>query len=149
MSGFAYSFSYSYSQLGLYRLPQVEGGGGGKGKRRQRMEKRKEKGRGKRGRREGKLEEGRGKRHEKMEGEMRGRRRDEFSSTDNSYWDLLMLCKIYTQDEVVVLVTSWVPKGEGGRGRKGGGKGGGKGKEWREERGRGMKEKLITTIPIL
>ena len=28
------------------------------------------------------------------------------------YCDFLMLCKIYTQDEVEVPVTSWAPKGE-------------------------------------
>ena len=35
-----------------------------------------------------------------------------------SYCDFLMLCKIYTQDEVEVPVTSWVPKGERERGKR-------------------------------
>lgn len=34
------------------------------------------------------------------------------TSITGSYCDFLMLCKIYTQDEVEVPVTSWVPKGE-------------------------------------
>ena len=40
-----------------------------------------------------------------------------------SYCDFLMLCKIYTQDEVEVPVTSWVPKGERERGKREGRKG--------------------------
>ena len=87
----------------------------------------------------------------------------------DSYCDFLMLCKIYTQDEVEVPVTSWAPKGEWKRGERGKEKGGQEGRmgregegEWKErreregkERGREKREgrrnegKPITTTPIL
>lgn len=58
-----------------------------------------------------------------------------------SYCDFLMLCKIYTQDEVEVPVTSWVPKGERERGKREGrkegrGRKGEEGRERKEGRGR-------------
>ena len=54
-----------------------------------------------------------------------------FITLTGSYCDFLMLCKIYTPDEVEVPVTSWVPKREGK-----------KGEEWgrEKEEGRGKKE---------
>ena len=60
------------------------------------------------------------------------------TSITGSYCDFLMLCKIYTQDEVEVPVTSWVPKGEeerGVRGKEGRrGEEGGERKEGRKQR---------------
>ena len=42
-----------------------------------------------------------------------------FLTLTESYCGFLMLCKIYTQDEVEVPVTSWVPNREGRRGEEG------------------------------
>ena len=57
-----------------------------------------------------------------------------------------MLCKIYTQDEVEVPVTSWVPKGERERGKREGKKegreeGGERGRKGEEEKGEEEKGK--------
>ena len=57
-----------------------------------------------------------------------------------SYCDFLMLCKIYTQDEVEVPVTSWVPKGERERGKREGRKEG-RGRKGEKGRERKRREK--------
>ena len=63
-----------------------------------------------------------------------------FLTLTGSYCGFLMLCKIYTQDEVEVLVTSWVPKREGKRGGEGERKGEKGRRRKGEERRRGGKK---------
>ena len=125
-----------------------EGGREGKEGKRRRRRKRKRQWKEKEEKRgEGRKEEGREKGRRWGKGKAR-RRRDEsvpvlsecplFLYTSVwSYCGFLMLCKIYTQGEVEVPVTSWVPKREGKRGEEWGRKEEGRGrKEEREEEGK-------------